>query len=138
MQASIDTRSLLIAFLTVSGAALVISLALIAWVLIKIRRIHLRPDADALDALRAAPLSIVIILDLLDFALDIFSAPISWFLLTRLGLGPLRGAAVIKDLIPFTEFVPAMTIGWVGVRVYDRVRLSQGKRFPRLHRQREL
>lgn len=138
MEIAIDTRTLLIAFLAVSGVALAIALVLIAWVLFKIRRIRLAPDADTLDALRAAPLSVVVILDLLDFALDVFSAPISWLLLDRLGLKPLRGAAVIKDLIPFTEFVPAMTIGWVGVRVYDRYRLSSGKGLARLPRPKDL
>ncbi len=134
MEIAIDTRTLLIAFLTLSGVALAIALILIAWVFIKIRRIRLAPEANTLDALRAAPLSVVIILDLLDFALDVFSAPISWLLLDRLGLKPLRGAAVIKDIIPFTGYIPAMTIGWVGVRVYDRYRLSSGKALARLPR----
>ncbi len=138
MQVSIDTRTLLITFSVIAGVALLISIILIAWLLFKIRRIRLMPDADALDALRASPLSVVIVLDLLDLALDIFSAPISWFLLDRLGLKPLRGAAVIKDLIPFTEFVPAMTIGWVGVRVYDRYRLSSGKGLGRLRGSKDL
>ncbi len=135
---TIDTRSLVIGFLSITGIALLIALVLIAWLFFKIKRIRLLPDADAFDALRAAPLSVVIVLDLLDFALDIFSAPISWFFLDRLGLKPLRGAAVIKDLIPFTEFVPAMTIGWVVVRLYDRYRLSSGKGLARLPRLKDL
>lgn len=138
MEIAIDTRSLIIAFLVVSGVALAIALVLIAWLFFKIRSIRLAPDADALDALRAAPLTVVVVLDLLDLALDIFSAPISWILLSRLGLLPLRGAAVIKDIIPFTGYIPAMTIGWVGVRVYDRYRLSASKGLARLQRSKDL
>ncbi len=138
MEIAIDTRTLVIAFLVVSATALAIALVLIAWLFIKIRSIRLAPDADALDALRAAPLSVVVALDLLDLALDIFSAPVSWILLSRLGLLPLRGAAVIKDLIPFSGYVPAMTIGWVGVRVYDRACHSSGKGLARLHRSKDL
>ncbi len=57
MQVSIDTRTLLITFSVIAGVALLISIILIAWLLFKIRRIRLMPDADALDALRASPLS---------------------------------------------------------------------------------
>ncbi len=138
MQISIDTRTLVITFAAVSGVALIIALLLIGWLFYKIRHIRLAPDADALDALRAAPLSVVVVLDLLDLALDIFSAPVSWVLLSRLGLLPLRGAAVIKDVIPFTGYIPAMTIGWIGVRVFDRLRDSQRIGFARSERRRDV
>lgn len=112
----IDPR-LIYTMLALMGVALALSLGLIAWVVWRIRRIELPPGADVLTTLRATPLSVVILMDLLDFALDVFSAPISWAILTRLGLGPLRWVAVIKDLIPFTEFIPAMTAGWIIARL---------------------
>ena len=112
----IDVRLIYI-LLGLMGVALLLALALLGWVFWRIRRIQLPPDADVLTTLRATPLSIVILLDLLDFALDVFSAPISWIILTRMGLGPLRWVAVIKDLIPFTQFIPAMTVGWLIARI---------------------
>ncbi len=88
------------------------------------RRIDLPSYADVVDALRAAPLWVVIILDLLDLVLDVFSAPVTWVVLNRRGLAPLRWIAVAKDLIPFADVVPMMTLAWVFVRVLDRRQLA--------------
>ncbi len=103
--------------LLVLGSALALTLILVIWVLVKIRRINLPPNADVLTTLRATPLVVVVVLDLLDLSLDVFSAPVTWALLTRLGLAPLRWVAVIKDLIPVADIIPAMTIGWLIARV---------------------
>ncbi len=112
-----DLSGLLYFLLLLVGAGVVVILALLLYVLWRVRRINLPTNADFVVALRATPLSVVLLLDALDWSLDVFSAPITWVILGRLGLAPLRGVAVIKDLIPFTNFVPAMTIAWLGVRV---------------------
>jgi hypothetical protein len=85
-----------------------------------VRRIQLPPDADALTALRATPLLVVITLDLLDFALDFLSAPFAWVLLGRLGLKPLRAVTVIESLIPGTQFIPTMTAAWILARLIPK------------------
>ncbi|MBI4789952.1 MAG: hypothetical protein HY782_23205 [Chloroflexi bacterium] len=129
-----DATVLLSAVLLLLGSILLIALVLIVWAVWAIRRIDLPPGADYITALRATPLVVVIILDLLDASLDIFSAPITWFLLGRLGLAPLRGVAVIEGLIPLTNFIPLMTISWL----YARFIATEDNPFPverlRLHR----
>jgi len=107
----------------VIAAAFILTLLFLLWIVWRIKRINLPPNADTMMALRAMPLSVAITLDLLDLSLDIFSAPVAWFLLDRLGLKPLRGIAVIKDLIPFDAVIPAMTLAWVFVRAADHYRL---------------
>lgn len=132
---SSDATVLLSAILLFLGIVLLITLVLILFVVWYIRRIDLPTGADFMTALRATPLIVVIILDLLDLSLDVFSAPITWFLLGRLGLGPLRGVAVIKDLIPFTNFIPAMTLAWLFAHfVGNDNRTLSMENFPRLHR----
>lgn len=132
---SSDATVLLSAILLFLGAVLFITLVLILFAVWYIRRIDLPAGADFMTALKATPLIVVIILDLLDLSLDIFSAPITWFLLGRLGLGPLRAVAVIKDLIPFTNFIPAMTLAWLFAHfVGNENRFLSMENFPRLHR----
>ncbi len=127
MNTQIDLGPLITIVLTISAVALLLSLLLIGWLLWRIKRINLPPGADILDALRASPLSVVLVLDLLDLALDIFSAPFTWILLTRLGLAPLRWVAVIKDIIPFSAWLPMMTLAWLGIRVLDRTRFAPSR-----------
>lgn len=107
-----DATALLAVLLLLLGTILVITLVMVVWVAVWVRRINLPPYADFVTALHATPLVVVVILDLLDLSLDVLSAPLSWFLLGKLGLAPLRPVAVVKDLIPFTNFVPLMTLCW--------------------------
>ena len=67
--------------LVMAGAGILISLVLLGWIIWRVKRIQLPPDADFLTALRATPLAVVVLLDLLDFSLDIFSAPLAWMVL---------------------------------------------------------
>jgi hypothetical protein len=113
-------RSLLLAFLVVAGTGLALSLALLAWVLWRVRKVQLPAGSDTLTALRMTPLAVVVLLDLLDLSLDIFSAPISWTILGYLGLRPLRGVTVIEGLIPGTQLLPTMTAAWVLARLLPR------------------
>ena len=84
------------------------------------RRLSLPFDANFTTCLRTVPITVVIILDLLDFGLDVFSAPVAWILLGKLGLQGLRGITVLEELIPGTQFLPTMTLAWIGIRLYDR------------------
>lgn len=81
-----------------------------------IRRIDVPAGADFTETLLYTPLVVVITVDLLDFALDILSAPISWMILDRLGLKALRGVAAVEGLLPFTQIIPTMTLCWFGAR----------------------
>jgi hypothetical protein len=107
----------------VLGIGLLLSLALAGWIFWKVRRINLPAGTEFFDALRATPLSVVILLDLLDFSLDFLSAPFSWVILGRLGLEPLRTVTVIESLIPGTELLPTMTLAWIIARVWKNARI---------------
>jgi hypothetical protein len=63
---------------------------------------------------------VVLLLDLLDLGLDIFSVPLTWPLLGRLGLAPLRGVAVLEGIIPGTQLIPTMTMAWLFARWLKR------------------
>lgn len=115
-----ELTNLLIIFLVAAGVALVLALLGIVWLVLRVRRIGIPPDTDLATALRMTPLSVVIVLDLLDFALDIFAAPIAWVLLGYLGLRPLRGVSAVEALIPGTQFLPVMTVAWLGARYLRR------------------
>lgn len=96
--------------------ALVLAAAALYAAVRKLRRIRVPADADFFTAIRAVPLVLVVGLDLLDFALDVFSAPIMWVLLNRTGLQALRNTAAIEALIPITGPIPTMTIAWIAAR----------------------
>jgi len=99
--------------------ALVLGVIVLSVAVRKLRRIRLPADADFFTAVRAVPLSLVVGLDLLDFALDVFSAPIMWVLLNRTGLQALRNTAAIEALIPITGPIPTMTIAWFAARALN-------------------
>ncbi|HJZ46298.1 MAG TPA: hypothetical protein VKE41_04000 [Roseiflexaceae bacterium] len=84
-----------------------------------IRRLHIPPDVDFFTTMRYIPLPLVIVLDLLDFGLDIFSAPILWVALDRMGLYNLRNKATIEALIPFTNVIPTFTVSWFVARLLN-------------------
>ena len=96
--------------------------ALLAMAVLQLRRIHLPPDADFVTALRATPLAVVLVLDLLDLTLEFLSIPIAWVLLSALGLGPLRLVTAVEAFIPGTQAIPTMTLAWFGVRLLGRRR----------------
>lgn len=120
-QISLADAAKIIGIVVTIGLLLAILLA--GWIFWKVRHIQLPAGTDFFDALRATPLSVVILLDLLDLSLDFFSAPLSWVLLGRLGLEPLRTVTMIESLIPGTELLPTMTIAWVIARLWPGVRI---------------
>lgn len=101
----------------VIGTALVLSLLLGLWVWRNVRRVRLPADATFLQAMRLTPLSVVLLLDVLDLALDFFGAPVGWLILSRLGLTKLRAASALEALIPGTQAIPTMTLAWILIRL---------------------
>lgn len=113
---SIDLTQFIYPLLIFIGIALTLAILLIAWIVWRVRRINLPPNADWITAMRATPLVVVLALDLLDFSLDFLSAPFAWILLSYLGLKPLRTITTIESLIPGTQFLPTMTAAWIAAR----------------------
>jgi len=87
------------------------------WAWRSLRRINLPEHLSFVEALQWTPLPVVILLDLLDFVFDVFAAPITWVLLGRIGLSPLRAVTMAEAVIPGTQLIPTMTLAWLGVRL---------------------
>jgi hypothetical protein len=103
--------------------ALALAAASTAMIALIVRRVHIAAapgpgEGDGFfDTLRRVPLGLVVALDLLDLALDVFAAPIVWVLLDRTNLRPLRKVAAVEALIPFTNVLPTMTVCWFIARM---------------------
>lgn len=104
--------------LILSGVSLTLAFLVGLWVWRSVRRLRLPPDATFVEAMRLTPFSVVLLLDLLDLGLDVFSAPFSWIILSRLGLQQLRGATALEAIIPGTQALPTMTVAWILVRLF--------------------
>lgn len=111
-------RNFGLTLLTLMGVALILALLLLFIVWRQVKRIHIPPDATFGETLLVTPFLVVLMIDLLDFALDFLAAPISWIILDRLGLKALRGVSVVETLIPFTQAIPTMMIAWIWVRLF--------------------
>ncbi|NTW01531.1 MAG: hypothetical protein HGA19_09500 [Oscillochloris sp.] len=101
------------------GTALLIALVGLALIAKQIRNLRVPLDAGFFTTMRYVPLTLVVLLDLLDFGLDILAAPFSWIILDRLGLRGLRNKAAIEALIPFTQPIPTFTLSWVATRLLN-------------------
>jgi hypothetical protein len=112
-----DFPQWLIVILSFIGAGLVLSLALFFVVVRRVRKIDLPQDADWITTMRMTPFVVVLLLDLLDFSLDIFSVPLTWPLLGYLGLKPIRNITVLEGLIPGTQLIPTLTLTWLLARL---------------------
>jgi hypothetical protein len=97
--------------------ALVIGSFLLGIVVWQVRKIDVPPGAGFGETLLYTPFLVVVMIDLLDFALDLLAVPLSWIVLDRLGLKALRGVATVQALLPFTQLIPVMTLSWIGVRL---------------------
>ncbi|HVS03211.1 MAG TPA: hypothetical protein VMT16_10620, partial [Thermoanaerobaculia bacterium] len=69
-------RNLLLLLAAMAGIALLTALVLLAVLYRKLRRLRIPRGADFWTTLRAVPLGLVVILDLLDLSLDFLSAPV--------------------------------------------------------------
>ena len=103
--------------------ALALGFFLLGIVVWQARKIDVPPGANFAETLLYTPFLIVVVIDLLDFALDLLAAPVSWIVLDRLGLKALRGVGTVQALLPFTQLIPVMTLSWIGVRVIGVERL---------------
>jgi hypothetical protein len=116
-------RNFGLTLLTLMGVALILALLLLAIIWRQVKRIHIPVDATFGETLRLTPFLVVLMIDLLDFALDFLAAPFSWIILDRLGLKALRGVSMVESLIPFTQAIPTMTLAWIWVRLFpDTIR----------------
>ncbi|RMG90681.1 MAG: hypothetical protein D6706_19040 [Chloroflexi bacterium] len=115
----IDILAMLRLYLILMGISLVIALLLLLWLYRRVRRIHIPPDAGFWETLRLTPFLVVVMIDLLDLALDILAAPVAWVILDRLGLKALRGVSAIEAAVPFTQAAPTMTLCWIAARLFD-------------------
>ena len=111
--------NLLTIVLLLMGASVLIATIGLLLMARKIRRLDIPPDADFFTTMRYIPLSLVILLDLLDFGLDIFSAPFMWIALDRMGLYNLRNKATIEAIIPATNVIPTFTVSWFAARLLN-------------------
>src|SRR6476646_5577129 len=112
-------RSILTVLLIAMGVSVVVACIGLVALARSIRRMHIPPDADFFTTMRYIPLLLAIMLDLLDFGLDIFSAPIMWVALDRMGLYNLRNKATIEALIPITNVIPTFTVCWFAARLFN-------------------
>jgi hypothetical protein len=113
-----DLQTILKIIGVVALVSLVLSALILAVAIRKLRKIRVPANADFFTAVRAVPLSLVVGIDLLDLALDSFSAPIIWFILNRSGLQALRNVAAVEALIPISGPIPTLTIAWFAARLF--------------------
>jgi len=109
--------NLLVIVLALMGASIFIAILGLLALTRSIRRLHIPREADFFTTMRHIPLVLAVLLDLLDFGLDIFSAPILWIALDRMGLPNLRNKATIEALIPITNVIPTFTVSWLAARL---------------------
>ncbi len=111
-------RTLLYTLGSVLLICLLLAVLLLALVYRRLRRLDLPPDADFWTTIRAVPFALVLGLDLLDLALDVFATPFVWVLLSRFRLQTLRNAATIVAFVPFTQALPTFTVAWFIARTF--------------------
>lgn len=118
---NVDWGALLKLLTVVAVVALILAGLVLALAFRTLRRVRLRvpPHADFFTTVRAVPLSLVVGLDLLDLALDVFSAPIIWMILSRFGLQALRNVATVEALIPISAPIPTLTLAWLAARLFN-------------------
>lgn len=106
---------IIFAFMAVS---FVLAMILFVFVIRRLQRLDVPADAGFAETLLYTPFVLVVFLDLMDFGLDVLAAPFTWVILDRLGLRALRGFAAFEALLPFTQFIPTMTVAWLAARVF--------------------
>lgn len=100
----------------VMGIAALLALIGVALIYQRLKRLDVPPNASFATTLRHIPLSVVVVLDLLDLGFDFLGAPFTWWLLGRFNLQALRNVSVVEALIPGTQLIPTMTASWLAVR----------------------
>jgi hypothetical protein len=118
---TIDLDIIFYVLLGLFSSGILFTALLFFWVIWRVKRIQIPQNADFFTTMRATPLSVAILLDLLDFTFDIFSIPFAWILLGYLGLQPLRMVTVVEAAIPGTQIIPTLTIAWFIARFSNRI-----------------
>jgi len=121
---AIPLRDALIVVAVCAAAAIAAAVALLFMAAQQVRDLQIPPDADFFEVMQVIPITVPIALDLLDGALDVFSAPISWIILEMMGLGSLKMITLVESLIPGTQLIPTLTIAWVIGRYFVKDRQS--------------
>ena len=104
--------------------SLLVAVILLAIAIRQVRKIRVPRNAGFVATLQGTPLVVVLGLDLLDLALDVFAAPVAWAVLEYLGLKGLQTVTVIEGLYPGTQLIPTLTLCWAAARLMPD-RLSQ-------------
>lgn len=128
-----DLRTIGLIVAASMGVSLALAAVLFVLVIRRLRRLNVPPDAGFGETLLYVPFLLVLFIDLLDWGLDVLSAPIAWVLLDRLGLRALRNVSTVEALIPFTQFIPTLTLSWLWVRLFghDYPPFDEGTAAPR-------
>lgn len=112
-QAYGDFGRTFVGLLTTYLALVVALLGLWLWVVVRmVRRVTVRLDDDGLLALRSVSVALPLVVDAVDLGLDLFGAPLAWLIADRSALKPLRGTSLLESLVPGTQILPLMTLGW--------------------------
>lgn len=109
-------QSVMTGLLIAMMVALAVASVGLALIWRSVRRLNVPAEAGFFATMHHVPLLLMVLLDLLDFGLDIFAAPVSWVILDRLGLRGLRNKAALEALLPFTQTVPTFTLAWLAAR----------------------
>ena len=109
-------RRFLLFLAGVSAVALVAAAVLAVLLWRRLKKLQVTPGAGFWQTLREVPFGLVVVLDLLDLALDVFATPVVWWLLGRLNLRALREVASVEALVPFTGPIPMMSACWLIAR----------------------
>ncbi|GIV91197.1 MAG: hypothetical protein KatS3mg055_3715 [Chloroflexus sp.] len=113
-----DQLMTIVGWLLIAMLSGLILAGIVLWLLWqRLRSLQVPPDAGFFTTMHYIPIALPIVLDLLDFGLDILAMPVSWLILDRLGLRGLRNKAAIEALIPFTQPIPVFTLGWLVARL---------------------
>ena len=111
-----ELRNIGLIIAALMAVSFILALILLMFAMRRLQRLDIPDDAGFGETLLYVPLSLVLFIDLLDFALDILAAPFTWIILDRLGMKALRNVFAFEAFLPFTQVIPAMTIAWVAVR----------------------
>lgn len=113
----------MIEFLRVIGILMAVGavLGLVGLALIyrRLKRLNIPPEASFRETLQRVPLSVVVVLDLLDLGFDVLATPLVWLVLGRFNLRALRRVSTIEAFIPGTQMIPTLTVCWFAVRFFD-------------------
>lgn len=113
-----NVREIGLVVFAMMAVSFVLAMVLFFFVVRRLKRLDVPPDAGFAETLLYTPFLLVVFLDLMDFGLDILAAPFTWAILDRLGLRALRGFATFEALLPFTQFIPTMTVAWIAARLF--------------------